>query len=218
MITALFETAIDDEYGTLGFRMRNRPHFNAVPGMAVAHDLLEHFPGDDGTLEHELMALGASLFVRNFEEYFHYIGQRITDPVQNIASDFINQYHLHGEDYTLRAINTRAFAGSELYIEDVIQSIFSQGRRVVSADTSCIPEWLKSGRRADCVGWLRHGYRSARRRYRRYRQHNVLSAFMEIEKLVDGALRTAEPGEVYRVTAEPARGGARVTLLSAEVW
>lgn len=44
--------------------------FMPLGGMAVAHDILEHKKNDKGTCEEELMALGASLYVRGIGGYW----------------------------------------------------------------------------------------------------------------------------------------------------
>jgi len=56
-----FEVAEHEEYGSLGFKPSWYPKGDPLGGMAVAHDILEHFPKDDGSAEGEYMALGASL-------------------------------------------------------------------------------------------------------------------------------------------------------------
>lgn len=38
-----------DEYGGLGWALKSKPHFEPLPGMTVAHDVMEHFPRDNAT-------------------------------------------------------------------------------------------------------------------------------------------------------------------------
>lgn len=214
MISAIFTTELHPEYGTMGFRMRGRPHFEPIGGMGVAHDLLEHFPNDGGDLEGELMALGASLYVRNMDEYYANKGVHDTDPASHISSEFVQQCHLLGDAYTLRAINTRPLRDE--YVESCIQNIVTRGRRLVHADVGAFPVWLKTGHKAALVGWLRAGYRAAAQRYRRHKQYNVLHAFVTIEHKVDAVLRYAEEGYEYRVAADLSCGRVLVTELGTE--
>ena len=46
-IKMAFAIEMHEDYGTVGLRPVNVPHADPLPGMATAHDMLEHFPGDD---------------------------------------------------------------------------------------------------------------------------------------------------------------------------
>jgi len=101
-ITKTFVIEEHEEFGGLGLRPVDVPHADPLGGMATAHDMLEHFPGDDGGVEAELMALGATIFVRAEPGYFHNrIGN--PDPAKNLAADFpeIARHDIH-EGFGLR--------------------------------------------------------------------------------------------------------------------
>jgi hypothetical protein len=63
----------DQEYGNLGWVELNAPDcFNTGDGRLVAHDTLEHFKPIYGnySVEDELLALGASMYIRGEQGYF----------------------------------------------------------------------------------------------------------------------------------------------------
>ncbi len=64
MLVKQFVCEEHEEYGSLGWREKDKPHFAPFQGLAVAHDCLEHFPDDGPEIEHEMQALGAGLHVR----------------------------------------------------------------------------------------------------------------------------------------------------------
>jgi hypothetical protein len=54
-----------EEYGSLGWALKCKPHFEPLGGMTVAHDVMEHFPRDNGTLAAEWQAFGAMMRIRH---------------------------------------------------------------------------------------------------------------------------------------------------------
>lgn len=51
-----------DQHGNDGWILK--PEFDVAGNMTIAHDTVEHFRDDDGSVEHELMAMGAFMFGR----------------------------------------------------------------------------------------------------------------------------------------------------------
>lgn len=51
-----------DQHGNDGWILK--PEFDVAGNMTIAHDTVEHFRDDDGSVEHELMAMGAVMFGR----------------------------------------------------------------------------------------------------------------------------------------------------------
>lgn len=89
-----FEAAEHEEFGSFGFRTKGRADFD--PLMAVAHDVLEHFPDDDQTLGGECQALGASLWIRGLTGYYERNGN-VNPPPRHVAAD-ISRFTLHAPD------------------------------------------------------------------------------------------------------------------------
>ena len=71
MITKTFIIEEHEEYQTKGARPIDTPHADPLGGMSVAHDMLEHFHNDQGSVYEELMALGASYYVRGETGFFN---------------------------------------------------------------------------------------------------------------------------------------------------
>ena len=53
-----------EDLGFKGWRLKRRPTFDPVLPDGVAHDLLEHYPGDHGRVMEEIRALGAFAYVQ----------------------------------------------------------------------------------------------------------------------------------------------------------
>lgn len=188
--TKRFQAGTDPEYGSYGLRMKTAPDsFNYAGGVQVAHDILEHFPNDDGSVVGELQALGASLYVRNFDEYYANKGRK------NAAVE----YQLSGDLPTLLRggypMGDFANAPRSKPIPDfdehkLIENTLGEADEQFSEDT------LRSfGEKA--VLWIRRGYWRAKARYKKYPQWKLLQTFINIEKTVDKALKQIEGyGEV----------------------
>lgn len=64
MIEHRFVWAPRMESGSMGWRILSQPTFTPASPRLVAHDIIEHGPNDDGSLEDEIRAIGAVAFVR----------------------------------------------------------------------------------------------------------------------------------------------------------
>ena len=183
--TYTFDAAEHAEYGTIGFRPTWYKAGDPLSGMAVAHDILEHFPGDDGRAEGEYMALGAALWIRGEGGYW---SNSMYSPEEQIASDFDMiwgiQPHVRpcgvAHDAALMArCRTAARLGRK--------NMRSNGREVSEVPTA-----------ADCeriARWLAKGYQRARRRYGRRGACQVAwDLFKPIEEAAERALKYAEQG------------------------
>jgi hypothetical protein len=191
-----FVLEIHAGFGSLGARPVGMPHADPLGGMAVAHDVLEHFPGDGGGVHDELMALGAALFVRG-RYYFGNNGGN-PSPEDNISADFPELFHhvIH-EDFALR----RPPKSKRTYVDEELQEIVRLGFRKIR---DAYPEdalenktWLDHDR---WLGWLRRGYRRAVRRYRDCPDHAVCGMFLRIEELADRAIKQGEEGDRFTVS------------------
>jgi hypothetical protein len=213
-----FVVAEHEEFGTLGLRPRWYPTGDPLGGMAAAHDILEHFPKDDGSTEGELMALGASLFIRAdggySNRYRHY------DEVRDPAGDFpeIWRYHVERENGRDLRVPPRVKDAS---VRERADAIIAEARRNVR-------EMYESGAPSEedylrMAGWLAHGYMKAVRRYRNVigGACAVASLFMEIERECDKALErldAAYAGAELVVAVNVKRCEARVTLAEEEFF
>jgi len=198
-----------EEQGNIGMRPLDMPNADPLSGMAVAHDLLEHFPNDNGSVEHEFMALGALLYVRG-EDYFSINGSYNTDPAVHIASDFVEQYY-----YLIQRGNGLAFRnpGRTTMLDEDTELTFDRmfheaKRNLRSAYQEEDDErfFLNDEQCRRARGWFRRGYRRAVRRYKSLNKvtHSprmaILSLFLEIEKKADEWMKHQEEGMRCRIT------------------
>jgi len=71
MMIRRYKKETSDQSG-VGWLMIGAPStYFPIGGMGVAHDLLEHRPTDSGTIEEELQALGAMIYIRGVGGFFH---------------------------------------------------------------------------------------------------------------------------------------------------
>ncbi len=218
-ISGKFKIEVHEEYGELGLRLSARPWFEPLGGLAAAHDLMEHFADDDGTLAGELQALGASLFVRDCGSYFAQTGSRHTDASVHIAADMVQQVHYTRErgENELPPIRTRAL--SDDYVEGEFQRSLAGAIRTLREEFEGepLPGWLKTHeQRARFVGWLRRGYRRAVKRYSKFSADEVCAAFIAAEKAADSYLRDAFEGDEVRLTIDLDRASASIVSLIHE--
>lgn len=188
------------EYGSMGWRQKSQPGYDPYGGMAVAHDILEHFPGGDESPTDELMAIGASFYVRG-EEYFVQKGQRIVCPGENFADEIV--------DFTLKIwagdlLPVRNCPFAHPRIDDHVKFQINRcirkvkegliERNVEDRDTRC-QKHLDMSDQVDIRRWIAHGYLKAVRRYRGHDRWRLMCLFCEIEKDADRLLKHAEvPG------------------------
>lgn len=195
-----------DEWGTLGWRPEFMPG-DPYPAMAVAHDVLEHLPGDDGGAEAEFSALGAAVYVRGETGWFYStFPGNVNSAEQHISSDFrdIMQRVRSGEQ-TLRAPRRTCSCDADSMIETVIRL---GSKNMVSEGDAPIPE----SQRKLIRGWMRIGYRSAARRYRVAGQHGSAYLFTTIMEGAARALKMADEGCKLLVSVNLRRGSATTKL------
>jgi len=212
MIVATFEIKEHEEYGGKGLAMVGRDWADPFAGMAAAHDMLEHFPKDDGSTEHELMALGASYHVRDESNYYAAKGQLRTSPGYNWSGDLAeqNNYMIQRGDGEYLRDPPRTTREDE-YFESEIETAIGEARK--DFDPGDLPGLLKKSQQWKIYGWMRLGYRRAKRRYAKSNRCFLLSCFMEIERLADQFIKYGEEGQRCKIIAEPRRGDARLIEL-----
>ena len=87
MIRCDFVFGEDSEFGTDGWIPKANLDFNAMNGMGVAHDTMEHFNLGEGTLEEEFLAFGSMFYIRVEGGYFHNYTRSHLRPVDHLSSD-----------------------------------------------------------------------------------------------------------------------------------
>lgn len=197
-----FEIARHEEFGTIGLRPVDTPHADPLSGMAVAHDLLEHEPGDSFDVPGELKALGAMIVVRDFGLYWHNQGSHDPDPASHIVADLAEVYrHVVYERMALPG--TPGALGHRTLDDD-------EAERIVMDATRGKPfrDWFEDfeddvyprDREINTMrAWMRLGFRIARHRYRAQPGWRLCEAFTQIENDADAFVRDYEDWPGLRV-------------------
>lgn len=189
MIRRTFVCEEHEEYGSLGWRPEWMPNAEPYGGMAVAHDMLEHEPNDDGGAEAEFRALGAALWLRGDTGYF-----QNGRPGENLASDIpdiLGRVWYGGQTLTDPGRTYRLPERAEIELNRVRSELRKhyqyedpEDRRPTRQEVDRI------------LGWMRRGYRGAIRRFRRLDNYSLCHAvYQRIENTADALLRHAEEGQ-----------------------
>jgi len=189
MKTYTFEVAEHEEFGGLGFRPKWYPQGDPLGGMGVAHDILEHFPKDDGSAEGEYMALGASLFIRGQGGY-----PMNGTSEQNIASDLPTVW------------------GVQSYVRDCA---LSKDPDLMERAREAVGHFRKEGTYMDrdqrpseesyerIARWIAKGYQRARKRYAKQGASRITwDLFKPIEDAAEKALKYADEGMILTVCVD----------------
>lgn len=222
MIVGIFKLEEHPEYGSMGLRLADKPHFDPLGGLATIHDLLEHFADDRGDLASELEALGASIYVRNGEMYYLDSGSYVRDPAHHISGDMPQQVRYTEDrcEYELRDCGPSRAIQDE-FVEGIIQRVLEKSIKLVKDECEALPEWLSTKeQRRRFVGWLRRGYRRASDRYKTHDQSQLGYTFGVGVKEVDKFIKHfGEPGnEGMRVKVSIDIRYGRVFVEPEEEW
>lgn len=181
-----------EEYGELGFKPKWMPVADPLGGMAVAHDILEHIKNDDGSTEHELLALGSSMWIRGDGCYYDAKGLACNDEAKYIGYAFPELFRIHEQEHGGGHI--RFFRNVYGDLRERCERVVHEGNKRLREDEM---EPLGTQDQRMARNWLAEGYRRARRRF--YEQRGldactVAHYFLQIEKEADGLLGQAEEG------------------------
>lgn len=214
-LRAVFGVREHEEYGSLGLSMEGRWWADPLGGLAAIHDMLEHMPHDKGDTEGELMALGASLHVR--EHYAALIRTGRFDPVDSIQSEFTflcNYRQRDGVTGRLRDPGRTARLDDDER-ESCIQAIALGAMRFVLGEgferKEC--EWIEPER---IIGWMRRGYRRAQSRFRGIASWQLSSVFHEAEQRFEQVLKHAEEGQKVKASIDVRRHVVEIEVVEPE--
>ncbi len=209
-----FLAETNEETGELGIRPAWMPNADPYWAMAVAHDLLEHFPDDDGGVEAEFMALGAAYWLRHESGYTaQKYPQSPHGPAEAIGSDFIELYrHIAHEGFSLLDPGTVEPIEDE-DTDEMLRRIARVGQQYARDEESYngdeeeaeeLALFCSDQSRERIVGWLRKGYRRATERFEGCDAYSLAeSVFGEIETRVDAWLKgSAEVGMFLEVEVD----------------
>lgn len=177
-----------EEYGTIGLAPAWYPNGDPLDGMGAAHDILEHFPNDDGSTEGELQALGASIFIRGDGNWFN--GYRHYDELRDPAGDFPQIIRLHF-DRNASAIKTAPHCNDKDLSARMFAVMMSARKLVRDENRDGGDDFTKQEWR-NVAGWMTQGYRRAERRYREHSAYDVAALFDTIATRLNDALKENE--------------------------
>lgn len=199
-----FTCAEHDEYGTKGWCPAWMRDADPLPGMGVAHDIMEHPAKDNGTVEDEIRAFGAALRIRHEGGWWHMQGQRSADWHANVSYEifeFLRKWADGNGDwlhwyYVKRS--TRLDAESEAQIDTAWQALFKHLRDEIDhPDDDDLRRKCHDGlsdQHAKRFRQLvREGYRMACKRFRSD-PCSLAHVFEQISQQADKALDFAEVG------------------------
>jgi hypothetical protein len=189
-----------EEYGTMGFAPKWYPNGDPLGGMAVAHDILSHFPKDDGSAEGEFQATGADLFIRGESGYFQRQGN-VNEPKVHLAAEFAMTWGYHTQRDRRTAVKPVGLVRDKDLMEQCRQ-IVRLGVKNMKDDESGLP--LPTAEDQERIArWYAKGYVRARRRYRNLDAYSVAyQLFGPIEEKADMALKHAEEGMILTVLVD----------------
>lgn len=207
------------EYGTNGWRPEKFPGFDPLEGMAVPHDVLEHFEDDDGKMHGEFQALGAAIYVR--EDYWaHYMPYSNPSPAYHVSGDFeriLTDAMLNGDE---RVAHCPAHNIDNDYAEGMIEEAVTWGinsfrkEREYEIEESGID--VTDLEIESIKNWMRRGYDRAVRRFDSLERHQLLMLFVSIEEKVKLITQHAEIGDTMTVFVNEKT--ARHSIMRKSVW
>lgn len=195
MKTYTFSVKMHEEYGTLGYAPTWYPNGDPLSGMAVAHDILEHFPHDPGDAEGEFQAFGAGLFIRGDTGYFGRNGNMVPAE-EHLASEIgmVWGYHTGRDNRT-----TLRPCGVMKYHETMDQcrkiALLGMGDFVERGEP------IPSEKNIELIArWIARGYKRASIRYAKHDAYEIAYQLFEpIETQADALLKHADEGMVLTV-------------------
>lgn len=207
-----------DNNGSEGWIPKLQPEFDAMSGLGVAHDSMEHFNIAAGTLEEEFLAFGSMLYIRVESGWFHYNNN--FSAAKNMAGDlsrFIYDRWMN-EGEQLKPVKGRPRHLDET-LEYELNEIARETRRLIGEEFEYdTPESYAEFKAANInlsariKQWIRQGYWKAKRRYRDASTFDLAECFTQIRDKVEKLTKYAQEGEELQVRVKVSRGRAIPTI------
>lgn len=187
MFQVKFEYREDEEFGGEGWIPSAYPHFNAASGFSLVHDVLEHFPEDDGDLAGELKAFGSMINVRYLGGWQPIRGYNYHTPAQNMGSE-LGQF-LQELGYCSKELKSPPHTYKvEEYAECMIQDTLVEAKLSYFANLDSEKEPIDRGDidklLQEMASWMRIGYRQSVKRYYNACNCELSHLFTRMERAV----------------------------------
>lgn len=220
-----FEHREGFNFGGEGWVPADFPEFDVATGFTMAHDVLEHSPDDDGSLEAEFRALGAMLYIRGLGGWFCKHSHMNPYPDRHLAADMgymLLEKHLNWRTdplpkppYTRRLDIGSSMFDDDFQVESWIQEASHSALRDILNGREGDAQW----ERADALkalrwarGWIRIGYKNAKARWDGHSHDELVHLFEQITN-GPGQLH-GEPGDKLTITVDAATLEMTVTHLT----
>lgn len=170
-------------------------------GVSVASHLIEHPIGYDGSPEHMLLTLGASLWVRQGPRW--YTEQRVGLYFEDVVTDQLTQVVLSMADMGRLTHDAPDCPRLDPETEDLIWAVLVRA----SADGHAL---TGDAQIVQLAGWLRHGVWSVVERWQAT-QDQLYDAFTTADEAISAIIEahdagTHPPHRRWKVDIRPARG------------
>jgi len=179
-------------YEESGWKPLWMPEADSGASFTVAHDCIEHFPNDDGSVEAELMAFGAMLYVRVIPNWWRLYG--ITDrgdPINILKGEFsFLMRYVEEREYPVTHLRPRRKLyndEAEEFLQEWVTAMIRDAKSEMSmgnvypGDESYNTVFVTDLHQR-MVNWLRIGYRRAARRYRKMGHYGACELFDKIHR------------------------------------
>lgn len=198
---AEFVWAEDRELGGYGWVPKCNLDFNAMNGMGVAHDSMEHGDLTAGTLEEEMLAFGAMLYIRGDGGYWWQSYRcKASENMDGGIARFSREAF-----YARQCVLQKPKRSLHIDHETDIQEIVDAGWRALRAEFEYEPNnWAEFKRhnpefKKRLAGWIRRGYQECKRRYNNIPAWKLCDVFRQISKRVDDVKHVEEGEELHIV-------------------
>lgn len=207
--------------GELGWKPEWIPNFDPLAGMAVPHDVMEHFPDSGPEIHHELQAFGAMYFIRGEMDYWGQAGMN-PDPFFHMTGGIVQVFEedMHnkngGRGFVWPA--PAAATSGDPDLDESFYNLACRGIRDFVSEMDAVDGWdFKSPVKAGQVApWIAIGYARAVERFKHTSQDELVHTFREVEKAADRYLADCYGDERLVIAFNETRGTAKIRFQEFE--
>lgn len=158
-------------------------------GLLLAHDVLEHFPTDDGSFEAELMAFGATIRGRGLGGYFgKHSPFASTSTAESVIYNDMTYFFSRLSKKVVRCAPRRPLPLSfeaERIITEVLDRTHNQELHSFASEIA---------------SWMRIGYLRASRRYRDHSPREISRFFEEVQNQLTSGFHDFFAAKIFAAT------------------